>query len=149
MEEGSIQTIGVKNNNLLKFLLGAGAALAAFALAGLGFELAAVTCFGANGGLSVEGRKSKIGARISSTLYSFAISLPLSSGTHVPVEQVSSAPIFTPLHHRRVALALIFPIPPLHLLMQPPLHLPLQNPRPLRLVVVCYLQDLCRIQPSV
>lgn len=64
----TLSTLGGAGGVGFRFLLGAGAALAAFALAGLGFELAAVTCFGASGGLSVEGLKSKIGARISSTL---------------------------------------------------------------------------------
>ena len=44
---------------------------------------------------------------------------------------------------------LIFPIPPLHLLMHPLLHLPLQNPRSRRLVIVSHFQDVRRVDPVV
>lgn len=56
----------------------------ALVVLGLGLLEAAVTCFGANGGDSVEGLKSKIGRSKCSTLYICASSLPLSKGTHVP-----------------------------------------------------------------
>jgi hypothetical protein len=59
--------------------------------AGRGFVDAAVMCFGANGGDSVEGRKLNIGESNCSTLYCDAIALARSRGTHVPKSEASSA----------------------------------------------------------
>ena len=60
---------GNRIRNLLTIRLTSGAAGArGCAREGLGFVDAAVTCLGARGGDSVEGRKSKIGLSNSSTL---------------------------------------------------------------------------------
>ena len=102
------------------------------ALAGRGFVDAAVMCFGARGGDSVDGLKLNIGPKSSSTWYCTAMALARSRGTHVPASERERELVQADRHQPTLVLS----VASLNLLVDAALYLPFQYSGTLGLVEV-------------